>query len=175
MEALRRIRRERGLSQVELSKRTGVAQSTISEIEKGEREAQVRTVRKLADTLGVKVDDLLGDPEPVAMGIARRNAESIEHFIERFERLKDPEGAVAIGVQIASDSMASLVHALASGEIPQTSRWMRETAVLHGRLADASQELAKRWQERHHPTTLDPEVQELRDKARELEVNVPSA
>jgi transcriptional regulator with XRE-family HTH domain len=58
-ERLRRIRKERLLTQVELSKRTGVAQDSISSLETGKREAHPGTIRKLAEALGVEPTELL--------------------------------------------------------------------------------------------------------------------
>ncbi len=63
METLRHIRERAGLSQPELSGLTGVAQGTISDIELGKRKPRGRTLRKLAQALGVQVTDLLGESE----------------------------------------------------------------------------------------------------------------
>jgi transcriptional regulator with XRE-family HTH domain len=62
VEALRELRRQRGLSQQELSRATGVAQNTISEIERGHREPQGSTLRKLARALDVEIVDLFRGP-----------------------------------------------------------------------------------------------------------------
>ena len=56
---LRRLRRERALSQRELSRITGVAFDTISRLETGKQQAQPRTIRKLADALGVEPRELM--------------------------------------------------------------------------------------------------------------------
>ena len=56
---LRELRRERALSQQNLERMTGVAQSTLSALESGKRDAQPRTVRKLADALGVEPRELM--------------------------------------------------------------------------------------------------------------------
>jgi transcriptional regulator with XRE-family HTH domain len=58
-ERLRRIRKERLLTQVELSKMTGVAQDSISSLETGKREAHPGTIRKLAEALGVEPKELI--------------------------------------------------------------------------------------------------------------------
>ncbi len=50
---LRRLRQERALSLRELGEMTGVAFDTINKLELGRREAQPRTIRKLAEALGV--------------------------------------------------------------------------------------------------------------------------
>jgi len=60
-ERLRQLRIERMLSQSELAKIAGTTQATISGLERGERMAQPRTVRKLADALGVEPRELLED------------------------------------------------------------------------------------------------------------------
>lgn len=51
------------VSQRELAKKSGVTQSTIWELETLGRGANPRTVRKLADALGVTVEDLRSSPE----------------------------------------------------------------------------------------------------------------
>jgi transcriptional regulator with XRE-family HTH domain len=56
---LRRLRRERALSQRDLSRMTGIAFDTISRLETGKQRAQPRTIRKLADALGVEPKDLM--------------------------------------------------------------------------------------------------------------------
>jgi transcriptional regulator with XRE-family HTH domain len=62
-ERLRRIRKERLLTQVELSKMTGVAQDSISSLETGKREAYPGTIKKLAEALGVEPRKLLKEQE----------------------------------------------------------------------------------------------------------------
>jgi len=56
---LRGLRQERALSQQDLERMTRVAQSTLSALESGKRDAQPRTVRKLADALGVEPRELM--------------------------------------------------------------------------------------------------------------------
>jgi transcriptional regulator with XRE-family HTH domain len=63
LERLRHIREQAGLSQPELSEISGVAQGTISDIELGKRKPRGRTLRKLAQVLGVEVADLIGESE----------------------------------------------------------------------------------------------------------------
>jgi transcriptional regulator with XRE-family HTH domain len=58
---LRRLRIERMLSQSELAKMADTTQATISVFERGQRTAQPRTVRRLADALGVEPVELLKD------------------------------------------------------------------------------------------------------------------
>jgi transcriptional regulator with XRE-family HTH domain len=56
---LRELRLERMLSQTELAKIASTTQATISNFEGGQRTAQPRTVRKLADALGVEPRELI--------------------------------------------------------------------------------------------------------------------
>jgi transcriptional regulator with XRE-family HTH domain len=56
---LRRARRDRALSQQDLSAATGVAQATLSDLERGKRGARASTVRKLAEALGVEPRELM--------------------------------------------------------------------------------------------------------------------
>ena len=56
---LRRLRTERALSQEDLERMTGIAASTISNLERGKRSAQHRTLRRLAEALGVEPRELM--------------------------------------------------------------------------------------------------------------------
>ena len=56
---LRQIRQERAFSLRELGRVSGVAFDTINKLENEHREAQPRTLRKLAEALGVKPKELM--------------------------------------------------------------------------------------------------------------------
>ena len=58
-EALRRLRQDRALSLRELGELSGVAFDTINKLELGKRAAQPRTIRKLAEALGVEPRELM--------------------------------------------------------------------------------------------------------------------
>ena len=60
---LRRLRREAALSQAELAERAGTTQETISRLECGHHAARGRTLRKLAEVLGVEVKELIKGEE----------------------------------------------------------------------------------------------------------------
>jgi transcriptional regulator with XRE-family HTH domain len=63
-EKLKRLRRGQGLTQEELAEQSGVAQSTIAQIETGRRpEPRPGTLKKLAGPLGVEIAELLEDIE----------------------------------------------------------------------------------------------------------------
>jgi transcriptional regulator with XRE-family HTH domain len=56
---LRRLRVERALSQQDLERMTGIAQSTISNLELGNRPARLSTIRKLAEALNAEPKELM--------------------------------------------------------------------------------------------------------------------
>jgi transcriptional regulator with XRE-family HTH domain len=59
VERLKELRRERVLSLRELEERSGVTYATIWRIEDGRQGAHPRTVRKLAEALGVQPSELI--------------------------------------------------------------------------------------------------------------------
>jgi transcriptional regulator with XRE-family HTH domain len=64
MEQLKRLREERGLSQVKLAARADLNPATVNQIERGAREASPATLRKLAAALGIRLYDLLEEDSP---------------------------------------------------------------------------------------------------------------
>lgn len=64
-ENLKNAREKRGLSQKDVAEKIGVAKSTYSLYESGNREPNVQTIKKIADLLKITADELLGlDEEP---------------------------------------------------------------------------------------------------------------
>jgi DNA-binding XRE family transcriptional regulator len=53
-------REHRGLKAAALAEKASIAQAYLSQIETGKREGTVETYRKIAEALGVSLDDLLG-------------------------------------------------------------------------------------------------------------------
>ena len=67
-ENLKNARIRLGLSQKEVADSIGVAKSTYSLYESGNREPNVQTIKKIADTLHTSADELLGlDEEPTTL------------------------------------------------------------------------------------------------------------
>ncbi|HMJ02307.1 MAG TPA: helix-turn-helix transcriptional regulator [Conexibacter sp.] len=56
---LRRIRRERDLSQEALARAAGLAPNHVSELERAKRDPRLTTLVQLADALGMPVGELL--------------------------------------------------------------------------------------------------------------------
>ena len=64
-ENLRLARERKGISQKDIAENIGVAKSTYSLYESGNREPNVQTIKRIADFLNVSADELLGiDDEP---------------------------------------------------------------------------------------------------------------
>ena len=67
-ENLKIAREKKNMTQKEVADSIGVAKSTYSLYESGNREPNVQTIKKIADTLNVSADDLLGlNEQPVTM------------------------------------------------------------------------------------------------------------
>ncbi len=63
---LRQVRTEKGLTQAELSKRSGVSRSKISQYESGQMFPQVPTLLKLANALDCTMNDLVEQRAEIA-------------------------------------------------------------------------------------------------------------
>ena len=152
MEALKHIRRRHGLSQVDLSKRSGVAQNTISDIETGRRDPRPSTLRRLAKALGVEV----GDFYPETSGPKATAPPSLAEWLEEqcghshlalpkgeFEEMFDqfPEGAPerrtrALEVNREYNAFCKFPNNVTRAERLSMKRMIRdaipEVAVKHG-------------------------------------------
>ena len=60
---LKRLRQEQALSLRDLARRSGVAYDTINRLELGKQDAQPRTIRRLAEALGVEPKELMRGEE----------------------------------------------------------------------------------------------------------------
>lgn len=54
-DGIREIRRSRGLTQVDLAEKTGLSQQTISFVEQGYINISLKTLKKIADALGLRM------------------------------------------------------------------------------------------------------------------------
>jgi transcriptional regulator with XRE-family HTH domain len=68
---LARIRRERGITQVELAEAIGSIQVVISNYERGKARPYADTVARIAEALGVTTDELLGRTPLPESGLQR--------------------------------------------------------------------------------------------------------
>jgi len=94
---LRKIREERGWTQEQLSVESNVSAGTISAYEVGRRSWTRKSLKPLADALGVEVTDIIGSEgvatlrtaelleeilDRVASGYGGQDKEEIEHLIQ---------------------------------------------------------------------------------------------
>jgi transcriptional regulator with XRE-family HTH domain len=77
-EMLRRRRLERFFSQAELARRSGVHALTITRLERGRSAPSTRTVRALAEALGVE-PSALASPDEVAEAEPRERRSASDH------------------------------------------------------------------------------------------------
>jgi transcriptional regulator with XRE-family HTH domain len=58
---IRKLRRKRGLTQVAFAERAGLDRTHVYRIESGRQSMTLRTLKTIADTLGVRVRDVVWD------------------------------------------------------------------------------------------------------------------
>ena len=64
MQNLNYLRTKQKLSQAELSRRSSVSQTYISELEANKKQPTYRILKKLAAALGVSIAELIGEQSP---------------------------------------------------------------------------------------------------------------
>lgn len=85
IEGFKRIKKEKGINNYEIHKRTGVLESTLSEFERGKHtDLRISTLIKIADALNVTLDELVGRSEGwnLIQGICVAGAWMIENHNE---------------------------------------------------------------------------------------------
>jgi transcriptional regulator with XRE-family HTH domain len=141
LETLRHIREQAGLSQPELSEISGVAQGTISDIELSKRKPRGRTLRKLAQALGVQVADLIGESETLKVQAPPSPEQPPLNGFE--EERREAAGDVALDAarrQARQDAQAA-ARAIESGR-PQTYFMRHDNEAIQRLLGYPKDELA---------------------------------
>ncbi|MBQ9468652.1 MAG: helix-turn-helix domain-containing protein [Clostridia bacterium] len=110
---LKEIRKEHGLTQIDLAKKLGVASGTVGNWESGKREPDYERISQIADLFNVSVDWLLGSTSreiqripvygKVAAGIPIEAIENIEDY-EEIDVSRMPKGQY-IALMIRGNSM----------------------------------------------------------------------
>lgn len=86
-ENLKLARERKGFSQKEVAESIGVAKSTYSLYESGNREPNVQTIKKIADVLNTTADSLLGiDDEPQTLATHFDGNEYTEDELEEIKK-----------------------------------------------------------------------------------------
>jgi transcriptional regulator with XRE-family HTH domain len=81
-ETLKKIRTEKKISQEQLEIRSGISQSGISAIERGERIPTIETLEMLAKGLRVPVTDLIGEEKKPAASEGDRLKQEISILLD---------------------------------------------------------------------------------------------
>jgi transcriptional regulator with XRE-family HTH domain len=128
MEQLKRLREERGLSQVKLAARADLNPATVNQIERGARNASPGTLRKLADALGVSLVDLIEGNYPKAQApqLSLEDAARSEAFQEALAVLF--QGLARRGQAIVEQSLREGPSEALSRELTE---YYDEDAALH--------------------------------------------
>ena len=114
-------RLEKGMTQVQLSKRTGVPQANLSNIEKGKRDVTVSTLRRISYALDTRLRDLIDDFEVAG---SRKRVHLSRPAIERLARAIVRDGAKLTGEE------TEIVH-LFKEIVPSARRRYTGTKKLH--------------------------------------------
>lgn len=99
-EKIKALRKQSGLSQVELAAKAGIAVNSLRLYEAGKREPKIDAVARLADALGVSKQELLGwsrEPTPLDEAVLEiypgydPTKETIPEYLARKEAEKNSE------------------------------------------------------------------------------------
>ena len=88
MNRLKELRKETGKKQDELAARLGVTRQAISRYEKGERDLDTDTVRRLCEIFGVSADYLLGLSSRRSPEISPEDAELLAAYHAAPEQIR---------------------------------------------------------------------------------------
>ena len=81
-ERIKKIRKQKGFSQVELGERIGVSQQVITNYERGIREPNIEMLLKIAGALNVSLETLIGE-KPISP-----EEQTSRALQKRFEQIK---------------------------------------------------------------------------------------
>jgi len=113
-------RKERGLSQAALAQKAGVPQPNLSDMERGEREVSLRTLRALALALEIA-------PGLLADGIGPKTENSLVLTRERLERVAEAVMEGKILQDPAEDQLVCQTASLMKGRLRAAGRKSKRT------------------------------------------------
>jgi transcriptional regulator with XRE-family HTH domain len=87
---LRRTRAERGISQMKLASKTEVNLSYLGRLERAEASPSIDLVKRLADGLGVAMQDLLVDIQKPGEPVSRLKQQARENLEQALEKAEAP-------------------------------------------------------------------------------------
>lgn len=94
---IQQLRKQAGLTQVELAEKIGVSKSQFIRYEGKDVQPPADTINKLADTLGTSMDFLISGDKTEKAKVSLKNSELFQRFKD-IDTLPEPEQSVLIKV-----------------------------------------------------------------------------
>jgi transcriptional regulator with XRE-family HTH domain len=91
---IRQLRKQKGLTQVELAKILDCSQPIITTYENGQKKPSVSTLARLAEALGVSIDHVVGASIPIKAGEKIKNPKLWKKFAQLDELADTDKRAV---------------------------------------------------------------------------------
>ncbi|HIT44787.1 MAG TPA: helix-turn-helix domain-containing protein [Candidatus Aphodovivens excrementavium] len=112
-EMVRTLRSEKGMTQLDLARKMGVTDKAVSKWERGLSIPDVGSLPKLAEELGISVDDLLqaknaAQEAATESGVARKKAQALIELVLKAVALAMGVGVVALTIMDAVDPRSAL-------------------------------------------------------------------
>jgi transcriptional regulator with XRE-family HTH domain len=127
-ERIKKLRKQRKITQEELGKKVNVTKVSISGYENGNRTPDTETLQKIADYFGVTTDYLLGRTDEKERSWNDLTEKDEKDIAKRMEELKkdlmegaDSDGLNYLGEPLSKEAIESLLDALEYAE-RQTTR-----------------------------------------------------
>lgn len=127
-ERIKKLRKQRKITQEELGKKVNVTKVSISGYENGNRTPDTETLQKIADYFGVSTDYLLGRTDEKEYAWDELTEKDEKDIAKRMEKLKkdlmegtDSDGLNYLGEPLSKEAIESLLDALEYAE-RQTTR-----------------------------------------------------
>lgn len=114
---LKKLRKERNLSQKQFAEIFHSSQNTVSQWENGTREPSIKTIQDISNFFGVTTDYLLGnDDTPKKSDLTNRDKREIADVIEEYkEQLLSADGLMLDGEMIDEDDVQKIITAMQLG------------------------------------------------------------
>lgn len=116
MNRLKALRKEKGITQKELSEAFNVAQNTVSGWESGNREPSKEFIKKLAEYFNVSTDYLLGFTDnPNILDKQKELNSSIDKLARDLEKVLIEKNVISQGKDLEDDEYEDIVKVIVDG------------------------------------------------------------
>jgi transcriptional regulator with XRE-family HTH domain len=166
-EGIRRCRKDRGLTQIELAERTGLAQPSISDMERGKNWPHYSTLSRVADALGCKVEEFFADetdgrpkvPQLPDTPLALSSPEAIDAHLRELGELGELD---ALMDELKTERIALNRWLAKYRKAPQSERFARRADAEKAKQRRASVQLYRLAALDRHSKILDPRGAEFK-------------